>query len=379
MSHTTARDSWAVTAVLSPLDDFPIHQVVEPVRRVGTSDRNFYDRYYFNCHAGSPDLFLVTGMGQYPNLSVTDAFATLHRGGEQLAVRASRELGADRMDTTVGPFRIEVVEGLRELRVVLEPNEWGLEFDLTFTGAVPAVLEPRHELRQHGRTIVDSNRLAQTGCWSGTLTVDGVTSEVTPDRWWGTRDRSWGIRPVGDPEPPGIGAAKEPGSFYWVYAPLQFPDFSIITIAQEDARGHRSLEEAVRVWPEASGREVEYLGRPEITIDFVPGTREVGAATLGFADGTSVTVETQVPLALGAGGGYGTDDWRHGMYLGEQAVVQGGTYDVSDAPKRAAYWSVTDNLVRARCGNHAGWGMFEFACFGPHEPSGFTGWDDVAP
>ena len=40
-----------------------------------TSDRNFYDRYYFNCHPCSDELFLVMGMGQYPNLGVQDAFA----------------------------------------------------------------------------------------------------------------------------------------------------------------------------------------------------------------------------------------------------------------------------------------------------------------
>ena len=34
--------------MLSNLDDFPIHQTSEPMRHVATSDRNFYDRYYFN-------------------------------------------------------------------------------------------------------------------------------------------------------------------------------------------------------------------------------------------------------------------------------------------------------------------------------------------
>lgn len=360
--------------MLSPLDDFPIHQVAEPVRQVGTSDRNFYDRYYFNCHSSSPDLFLVFGMGQYPNLGVADAFAVAHRDGEQLAVRASRELGLDRMDTGVGPFRIEVIEGLRRLRVVLEPNEWGLDFDLTFAGAVPATLEPRHLMRQHGRTIVDTSRLAQTGSWSGKLSLDGVTHEVTPDRWQGSRDRSWGIRPVGDPEPAGIGATKPPGSFFWVYAPLQFPDFSIIVIAQEDAEGNRSLEDALLLRPDA---DPEHLGRPEFALEFKPGTREVASAVLTFARGPKVEVETVLPVALGAGAGYGIGDWKHGQYLGP-LVVQGQTYDVSDAAKRATYWSVIDNLARARCRGRTGWGLFEFACFGPHAPSGFTGWDDTA-
>ncbi len=38
--------------MLSPLDDYPVHQISEPMRHVGTSDRNFYDRYYFNIHGG---------------------------------------------------------------------------------------------------------------------------------------------------------------------------------------------------------------------------------------------------------------------------------------------------------------------------------------
>jgi hypothetical protein len=116
--------------MLSPLDDYPVHQIAEPIRHVATSDRNFYDRYYFNLHGCSDELFLVMGLGQYPNLGTTDAFAVVLRDGVQRVVRASRELGNDRMDTRVGPLRIEVIEGLRKLRVICEPNEWGLTYDL---------------------------------------------------------------------------------------------------------------------------------------------------------------------------------------------------------------------------------------------------------
>ena len=100
--------------MLSSWDDYPVHQIPETIRHVGTSDRNFYDRYYFNLHASSDELFLVMGLGQYPNLGVQDAFAVVRRGPRHRVVRASRELG-DRMDTTVGPFRVDVLEPLRRL------------------------------------------------------------------------------------------------------------------------------------------------------------------------------------------------------------------------------------------------------------------------
>jgi hypothetical protein len=362
---------------LSPADDLPIHQTAEVVRHPVTGDRNFYDRYYFNCHAsGDPSLFLVFGLGQYPNLGVTDAFAAVARDGRQHVVRASRELGVNRLDTTVGPFRVEVLEGLRRLRCVLEPTEHHVAFDLTWDASVPAVMEPRHFIRVRERVVFDSSRFAQTGTWSGSLVVDGTSYDVTPGRWGGCRDRSWGVRPVGEPESPGIHGAKAPGTFFWVYAPLQFPDFSVVVIAQEEADGTRVLEEAVRV--PRDGEPVP-LGTPTIALTFVPGTREVASAVLSFPDGPDIEVECVLPLPLGAGTGYGgLDNWRHGQYQGE-LVVQGASYDVSTAEVRASYWNVMDTLARVRCDGVDGWGMFEFACFGPHAPSGFQEWTDGAP
>jgi len=93
--------------MLSPLDDYPVHQIAEPIRHVATSNRNFYHRYYFNLHGCSDELFLVMDLGQYPNLGTTDAFAVSLRNGVQRVVRASRELGNDRMDTRVGPLRMQ--------------------------------------------------------------------------------------------------------------------------------------------------------------------------------------------------------------------------------------------------------------------------------
>src|SRR3954463_3773465 len=137
--------------MLSPLDDYPIHQVAEPIRMVGTSDRNFYDRYYFNLHHCDDDLMVTVGLGHYPNLDVADAFVAATRGGTQYVMRSSRELGIDRRNTTVGPISIEVLEGLRSLRVRAdasaggdgqagEPGENGeaaVELDVTWTPSIP--------------------------------------------------------------------------------------------------------------------------------------------------------------------------------------------------------------------------------------------------
>jgi hypothetical protein len=363
---------------LSPLDDYPVHQIAQPIRYLATSDRNFYDRYYFNCHAGTDELMLIIGVGQYPNLGVTDAFALARHGDTHRVVRASRELGSNRMDTTVGPFRVEVIEGLRRLRVVLEPTEHGLEFDLTWEGAIPAQAEPRHFMRTQERVTFDSFRLAQTGRWSGRVRSGAQEFTITPDRWRGSRDRSWGTRPVGESEPPGI-QSKNPPQFYWMYAPMQFEDFSILTIVQEDRAGNRVLEEAVRVWPEAAGRAPQPLGRPEYRPHYAAGSRDVQTATISFAprdgDPLQVTVRPVLPVALMAGTGYGLEpDWKHGMYQGPDLVVQGVCYDLSKPEDKARMWGMTDSVAAFECAENgvtsAGSGLFEYWALGAHSPTG---------
>src|SRR3954453_19469772 len=93
---------------VSSWDDYPVHQAAHFVRHAVTSDRNFYDRYYFNLFDHDGRVMALVGLGQYPNLAVTDAFASVRIGDRQHVVRASRPLG-DRADTTVGPIRVEVL------------------------------------------------------------------------------------------------------------------------------------------------------------------------------------------------------------------------------------------------------------------------------
>src|SRR6202000_1068636 len=72
-----------------PLDEFPVHQTPLSMRYVDSSDRNFYDRCYFNAHDRTGDIFLITGAGIYPQLGVKDAYAVVRRGNLQHVIRCS--------------------------------------------------------------------------------------------------------------------------------------------------------------------------------------------------------------------------------------------------------------------------------------------------
>jgi hypothetical protein len=209
--------------------------------------------------------------------------------------------------------------------------------------------------------------MAQTGRWAGSITVDGETTEVTPQTWWGIRDRSWGIRPVGEAEPPGI-QARNAGTFYWLYTPIQFEDHAILVIIQEDQAGRRLLEEAARVWPDGTS---EYLGRPVYEPVYADGTRDVVSARIGFSPpgGKPFDLHATIllPVHLMAGTGYGLEpDWRHGMYQGPDLVVQGVSYDLSQPPDAARMWGMVDAVARFEYEGHTGYGLYEYWALGDH-------------
>jgi hypothetical protein len=130
---------------IGPLDEYPVHQAPLPAGRAVSSDRNFYDRCYFNAMPvddAAGDLMLVTGLGYYPNLGVKDAYAVLRRGDTQTAVHLSDAIDDDRLDQRVGDYRIEVVEPLHKVRLVLEETE-GIAFDLSWEGSFEVVRSSR--------------------------------------------------------------------------------------------------------------------------------------------------------------------------------------------------------------------------------------------
>src|ERR1019366_3945708 len=107
---------------LSGFDEYPIHQIPEPLRIVSTSDPRAYERYWFTAADAAQDLLLVVGFGFYPNLGTADAFAILVHADRHTTVRAHRALGDDRSIIGTGPLRGEIIEPFREWRLTVGDN-----------------------------------------------------------------------------------------------------------------------------------------------------------------------------------------------------------------------------------------------------------------
>ncbi|RSO44797.1 hypothetical protein DMH15_09165 [Streptomyces sp. WAC 06725] len=366
------------------LDEYPIHQVPLSMRHVATGDRNAYDRCIFHVLDHTGRALLIAGLGVYPNTGVIDAYATLRLGDRLHAVRASDALGDDRLALTVGPLSITVDRPLERLRLRCDADPadpGGLSYDLEWHAAFPAVWEPHHTQYRGGRLTLEGRRFVQAGTCTGTVRAAGTELAVTAGEWTGTRDRSWGVRPI--PGEDGGRAAEEarPEGFHWIWCPVRFDDRFVMVIVQEDADGHRTLNEALLV---RDGVPDVQLGWPYADITYRAGTRQPERAVLHLTDPARKPLElaaeilTSSPLAVGAG--YPpADDWQHGTWRG-RGWTDRRTYDLGDpAAHPLAAYGVTDHAARFTLEGRTGYGIFEHGSFGRHDPSGFTGYGDTAP
>ncbi|MFI0239592.1 hypothetical protein [Streptomyces sp. NPDC016845] len=365
-------------------DEYPVHQVPLSMKHVATSDRNAYDRCIFHLFDPEGEFLLILGLGVYPNLGVTDAYATLRHGDTLHAVRASDALSDEtRTRMEVGPLRILVERPLKDflLTCAADPGDPdALAYEIGWHADFPALWEPHHTQRRGARLTLEGKRFVQAGRCDGRLRIGG--REIELRGWTGTRDRSWGVRPVPGEEGGRLAAEHPAEGFHWVWAPVRFEDRFLMVVVQEDADGYRTLNDATLV---REGHRDRQLGWPRVDIGYRPGTRRPRSAVIHLTDPAGhkplelgVEVLTSSPLALGAG--YPpADDWQHGTWQG-RGWSDRRAYDLSDpaAHPRAAF-GVTDHAARFTLDGRVGHGIFEHGSFGRHDPSGFAGFDSVAP
>jgi hypothetical protein len=370
--------------VLTPFDDYPIHQTPLPIAHPATGDPNHYDRYW--CNGFGDDFYFAAGMAVYPNRGVIDAaFATVHEG-VQRSVFASGRLPADRGVTRVGPITIDVVEPLKVMRVRADAADRGIDADVTFRARTVALEEPRQTITHGLATVMDSTRLTQWGTWSGTVRTGGATLELDGAR--GTKDRSWGVRPVG-PQVAGAPADTLPQIFF-LWAPLHFDDRCTHFLCFERADGDRivgsqAILDVVGADHPGWGDDarVEHLGDTTFDVRWATGLRRSQSATLCMRrrePGPGAPAEERIELEplltfRMRGLGYTHPEWGHGHWRGELAVggEEHATGDLDDTEP----WNIhVQQVVRARWGDRVGLGVLEQLAFGDHRPSGLTGFVD---
>jgi hypothetical protein len=233
---------------------------------------------------------------------------------------------------------------------------------------------------------MDVVRMTQLGSWSGSLSSGGVPIEIGgPTTVYGTKDRSWGIRPIGHPAP-AAPSSRAPGIFF-LWAPLHFADECLHYIVFEDANGV-PWSKGAAILPVIGPDDPVYgpdLGFREVSvthaIDWQPGLRRSRGATLTVAEHGGepqpVTLEPTLTFRM-RGAGYLHPRYAHGVWHGEE-VVDGEEHNVEDLDTLDLDCLHVQQVMRATWGDRVGVGVLEQLVIGPHAPSGFRDYFDGAP
>lgn len=364
---------------LSSLDEFPIHQVPQPIALAGTTDRNAYGRYWFGASHRAGAFQVEIAFGRYPNLQVQDTSLSISIDGGQHSFHASCRAPVDPTHLVVGPARLEIVEPFRELRYTVSPNDTAMSCELTWRSRVGALLEDHTVMTDGPHTIVDMSRYLQFGTWSGWVEVDGSRTAFTHDEVVGVRDRSWGVRPVGATAP-GRPSSSVPNA--WLWSPIHFDDQCVVAGWFQRpggefwrADGHRiAVVEPVRATVSLDDPSVRRCDPVGQRLSFVPGTRWVSSASIDLRDddGTALQLELEPLLRFDMRGlGYLNPDWGHGVWHGELEIGR-EDWRFADVSAQDPTHQHVHHLVRARLGDAEGVGIFEQIIFGPHTQFGFT-------
>lgn len=364
--------------VLTRADDYPIHQTAEPIAHAGT-DRNFYDRYFFNGYPvnGGDNRMVALAFGVYPQLNIADASFCWMANGRQINLHASRWLDMERMDLGVGPIAIEVEAPLQRLRIRVDARDHGIGADIVFDARSFPIEEPRFTRRIGPRTLLDYTRLTQNGGYSGWIEIDGERIDIAG--FVGTRDRSWGVRPIGarDPQP---AAPATPPQFFWLWSPCVFADGDLFFHTNDDEAG-RAWNRRASWAPIGTPRDGEtHFAAIDAAIDWQPGTRNARAAALTLDGGRLQFAPTATFFMLGLG--YGHPAWGHGVNRGRLDVAREDLVTAAvdrSMPQHFHVQALSRVTWRDADGRERiGRGVLEQLAIGAYAPAGFTGIVDLA-
>jgi hypothetical protein len=186
------------------------HDFAHPVE----GDQAWSESYYFNAYDPISDVGFFTRVAVRPNDGTMDAGMSVWLPGTELAQTAAVREQTTMVDTglSVGGVSYERLEPMQrwhltaDCDVAVRDLAGGdthrpahLVLDATFEALMPPIGADGQGREGEGegasaqtRQSVGKGHLEQAGRWTGAITIDGRTHELTEAR--GNRDKSWGPR-----------------------------------------------------------------------------------------------------------------------------------------------------------------------------------------
>ncbi len=317
--------------MLLGFDEYPYHQVTASFAGVAGSDPQWNDGHYVCLCDQAGDVSLASTLRLYSNNDVLDGFVCIRNRGKQHNIRVSRRLRPDMDSLSVGPLRIELVEPMRVLRLVLEDNDFNIALNVTCRSATVPYAGPAEVTRVDGRLISERMTYELTGNCEGWVRVGDARYELSGSNSSFFRNHSWGYQAGrGGPRlyaAPTLGAKRRvPGVRQWVL--FDMPDHSGFYFVDPSGRA-ASGKGAIML----ADRSVPVIN-VEHDLQFYEGGRRLRSGTFGLTDAEGVVrsygVEDLGWVYCQGGGYFGgfNDGLGQGVYRGDYHA-EGEVWDVS--------------------------------------------------
>jgi hypothetical protein len=355
--------------MLIGMDEYPYHQITSTFAGVAGTDPAWNDGHYICLSDMAGEIGLASTLRLYQNNDVLDGFVCVRSAGKQHNIRLSRRLRPDLDTLAVGPLRLEIIEPLKAVRLVLEDNEHGITADVTCRSTTLPYEDPAEFTRIDGRLISERITYEVTGKCEGWVQVDGQRTELNGVTDSFFRNHSWGYQAGrGGPRlygAPLVGVRRRaPGVRQWVL--FDMPDHGGFYFV--DPSGRQASGKGAIMLPDRSIPVVDV----QHDLQFYEGGRRLRSGTVRLTDADGVPREyiiEDLGWVYTQGGGYfgGFDDGLgQGVYRGDYHV-EGEVWDVSHPTRITGSdgrsfefdhaWA--ENFTRLTCDGHRGLAHFE--------------------
>jgi len=336
-----------------PMDDYLIHQAPVPLSEVASDNPHWTDRFYFNIHPKDGSSLLTCGGGIFPNRQEANIYGKFSLAdGRYWSLDANETKTERSLITKVGPFTFETLEPMKRWRLLLEPNESGLSWDIEYKARAPLWhLKPIY-IEKAGQIIVQQQHIQQSAYYEGEVKFGNETMSV--NGFYGGRDRTWGIRHHAEVD-------------MWIWIAMQFDDRAIAGWLWEAKDG--TVHYADGGFCGEDGSVSKRFVRIDPQIEFDGMTKKPKSATILFVDedGKEYLVKA-------------TEAHKHVcVYYGLPTPPEGGyPANVNDPAIQAqiARTSMSnDKLMRYELNGMVGYGIFETWVSG----DGYDKWPHYPP
>ncbi len=359
--------------MLLRMDEYPYHQITETFAGVAGSDPQWNDGHYVCLCDIDGNVSLTSNLRLYQNNDVLDGFVCVRHRGQQHNIRLSRRLRSDMDFFGVGPLRLEILQPMELVRLVLEDNEHGIALDVRCQSTTSPYVDPVEVTRVDGRLLSERATYELTGVCEGWIRVGDAKHSLSPgtssffrNHSWGNQAGRGGPRIYGAPRP----RRRVPGVRQWVL--YNMPDHGGFFF--EDPSRRAAAGKGAILLRDRSIPVVEL----DHELQFYDGGRRLKSGRFSVLDAEDERRSYEIDdmgWVYCQGGGYfgGFDDGLgQGVYRGDYHV-EGEVWDVShptevvDANgKRFEFdYAWAESFTRLKHGDQTGLAHYECVVFQP--------------